>query len=118
MKSKKDISTANLIIINNKNEIFLAKRAESEKNFPWFWSIPWGTLENWDSIEETLHREIKEELDVKLGNYKFFWTYDYKISNGILCKTSYYIWEIIGNIKLEPNELSEWKRLKIDKKIL
>lgn len=118
MLYQKTIKTANLIIVNNKNEIFLAKRSEKERHFAWYRSIPWGKVEDWLSIEETLHKEIKEELNVEIANYKKFGIYDYDMNNWALVKANYYVWEIIWDISLDPNELSEWKRFNIDNKIL
>ena len=115
---QKIIETANLIIVNNQNEIFLAKRSENEKHFAGYRSIPWGKLEDWLSIEETLHKEIKEELNVEITNYKKFGIYDYDMKNWVLVKANYYVWEIIWDISLDPNELIEWKRFNIDNKIL
>jgi ADP-ribose pyrophosphatase YjhB (NUDIX family) len=47
MLHQKIITTANLIIVNNKDEIFLAKRSENEKHFAGYRSIPWGKVEDW-----------------------------------------------------------------------
>ncbi len=118
MLHQKIITTANLIIVNNKDEIFLAKRSENEKHFAGYRSIPWGKAEDWESIEEALHKEIKEELNVEIANYKKFGIYDYDMNNWVLVKANYYVGEIIWDISLDPNELSEWKRFHINNKIL
>ncbi len=118
MLHQKIITTANLIIVNNKDEIFLAKRSENEKHFAGYRSIPWGKVEDWESIEEALHKEIKEELSVEISNYKKFGIYDYDMNNWVLVKANYFVGEIIWDISLDPNELSEWKRFHINNKIL
>ena len=115
---KKTIVTTNLIIINNKNQIFLAKRAKTEKLFSWYWSIPGGKVDPWEEVKTALQRETKEELGVNIENYKIFDVYDYKSTEDITVNAIYYIWNIIWEIKLDQSELSEWKWFNIDKNLL
>jgi ADP-ribose pyrophosphatase YjhB (NUDIX family) len=53
-----------LLIINEQNQLLLVKREESENNFKNYWSIPGGGAEDGETLEDTLFREIKEELVV------------------------------------------------------
>ena len=115
---KKTVLTTNLIIINDKNQIFLAKRAEVEKHFSWYWSIPGGKVDPWEEVKLALHREIKEELSVNIESCKIFDVYDYKSTEDITVNAIYYIWNINWNIKLDPNELSEWKWFDINKGLI
>jgi len=52
------------VIINDKSEILLLKRLkEPEKGC---WTIPGGTVEFGETIEEAIIREIEEEIGVKI----------------------------------------------------
>ena len=68
------IITAWAIIINDKKKILLVKRPSDKKLFPNAWSFPGGKLEEWESLDETVVREVKEEtwLDfVSFEKYSF-----------------------------------------------
>ena len=60
-----------------------------------FYWTPGGGVESNETIIETLHREIKEELGVLVKNYEPYYSYDYadqKVENFII--------EIDGEIKV------------------
>lgn len=102
-----------LIILNNKNQILLAKRSEKEDWYAVMRSIPWWTSDFWESIEETLQREIKEELWCKIKWMNYFKSYFSQISNELACRTFYFYWEIEWEIKLN-SELLEYKWFDIE----
>lgn len=53
--------TAWAIIIDDDKKILLVKRSSDKKLFPNAWSFPGGKLEEWESLDETVIREVKEE---------------------------------------------------------
>jgi len=57
-------SAAGIVILNNKNEIFLMQRSEKSRNDHNMWSIPGGKVELNESVEDAVIRETKEEADV------------------------------------------------------
>jgi ADP-ribose pyrophosphatase len=59
------------LIINDKNETLLLKRTDKSRNRAGFWSKPGGGLEFGDKIEDTVKREIKEEIGVEIEIIKF-----------------------------------------------
>lgn len=61
------------IIENKKGEILLVKRKFSPKKG--FWDLPGGFVEFGETIEQSLKREIKEELGLNLTNFRYFSSY-------------------------------------------
>jgi len=53
------------VIINNKNQILIAKRA-SHQHQGNKWEFPGGKVENEESPTEALKRELKEELGIEI----------------------------------------------------
>ena len=58
------------VIFNEKNEILIGQRPEG-KDLALLWEFPGGKLEEGESIEECIKREIKEELDVEIKVEEF-----------------------------------------------
>ena len=53
------------------NKVLLEKRKETEDNYAGLWSFPGGHIEREEKPEDTLVREMKEELDVEITDYEF-----------------------------------------------
>ncbi len=53
------------IVFNNKGEILICRSSDTAK-----WQIPGGSPEKGESLEETLGRDLLEEVDVKVKNIK------------------------------------------------
>lgn len=86
---------ASWILIDKNNRVLLIKRKFNKKSLPNHWSFPWWTQEEWESPEETVIREVKEEvwLDFEITNlfseekwgdlsnyfYRFLWKYFWDI---------------------------------------
>ncbi|MFO7526956.1 MAG: NUDIX domain-containing protein [Ignavibacteriaceae bacterium] len=67
---------AALIIINNKNEILLMLRDNiPEIPFPDMWDIPGGHVELNEVPEQTIKREMMEEMGFDVGEIHFFRKY-------------------------------------------
>jgi len=65
-----------LILENNKGEILLTKRKFPPKKG--FWDLPGGFIDFGETVEESLRREIKEELGMELKKISYFnsyWSY-------------------------------------------
>src|SRR3990167_11236908 len=62
--------TNGLILESEKGEILLVKRKVSPKKG--YWDVPGGFIDFGENLEESLKREIKEELGIQIFNLKYF----------------------------------------------
>jgi mutator protein MutT len=59
------------VILNDKNQVLLAKRSMDEDVYPGLWGIPGGKLDNTDAcLEDGLRREIREEVGIEISDIK------------------------------------------------
>jgi len=64
-KKYKDLplrSGVGIVVLNNKNQVFLAKRIDNPKNF---WQMPQGGVGNGEEFYEAAIRELEEETSIK-----------------------------------------------------
>lgn len=105
-------------LINKKQEILIAKRAQ-DKLFSEKWEFPGGKLEQGETYKEALFRELQEELDIdlKISTFLLAKTIDYKVIN---CKLKFFLcrnW--LGEIKpVEGQQLSWQKIIDLDKVVM
>ena len=55
-------SGVGIVVLNNKNQVFLAKRIDNPKNF---WQMPQGGVDNEEEFYEAAIRELEEETSIK-----------------------------------------------------
>ena len=68
---------AAIILENDKGEFLLALRDnKSWIPFPNHWDLIGGHVEEGETPEEALVREVKEELDIDIKDYSFFKKYE------------------------------------------
>ncbi len=100
----KTIIKARAVIIKD-HKVFLLKDLKS-----WLFVLPWWTQENWEKVEETLYREIKEKLWKKAIIDKIIWFKEYEnelwyISLQFLFKLKN-IWDFLD---IDKAYLEEWQ---------
>ena len=101
------------IIINRNNEVMIAKR-KTDKKLGGLWEFPGGKMEVGETPEESLKRELKEEMSIDIKVKEYFgeniYNYDDKPIRLIA-----YICEIVkGDIVLTDHSEYKW----IDKSII
>jgi mutator protein MutT len=69
-KNKKHIVAINAIIKNENGKILVVKRNKNEIAFPRKWTLPGGKAERGEKIIEVLKREVKEETNLDIEDYK------------------------------------------------
>lgn len=62
------------LILNEKNEVLLLQKNFNQKYWAWNFLLPGWTVEFSEEIEETLKREIKEEVNLEIENLKILGT--------------------------------------------
>jgi len=68
---------AAIILENDKGELLLYKRDNKpDIPFPGYWDLIGGHVENGETPEKALIREVKEELDLDIGEFTFFKRYE------------------------------------------
>nr|WP_276576443.1 8-oxo-dGTP diphosphatase MutT [Caldicoprobacter algeriensis] len=100
----KDVAAA--IIIKN-NKILIAQRAEGQK-LAGKWEFPGGKIEDGETPEECLKREIKEELDIDIEVDGFFGESVYTYGTETISLIAYKARFKGGQCKLKVHSRAEW----------
>ena len=87
--------------------IFCAQRPEG-KSLGGFWEFPGGKLENGETPEEALIREIKEEFDSEIKVISFLNEASYEYDFGIVTMKTYLSKLINGELQLLEHQDSKW----------
>ena len=117
-----------IVVLNKKNEVFVAKRIDNPKNF---WQMPQGGVDKGEKFYDAAKRELKEETNIK--TIKFIKEIDaftsYLLPDellGIIWKGKYkgqkQKWFIVKfegdekeiNIKTKYPEFLDWKWVNVD----
>ncbi len=68
-----------IILLNSKNKILLILRDNNPSiPYPNFWDLPGGHLEGSETPEQTIRREMMEELELDLGEIILFREYHHE----------------------------------------
>lgn len=87
--------------------IFCAQRPEG-KSLAGFWEFPGGKLEEGETPEEALIREIKEEFDSEIEILSYLNEASYEYDFGIVTMKTYLSKLIAGNLELLEHQDSKW----------
>ena len=117
-----------IVVLNNQNKVFVAKRIDNHKNF---WQMPQGGVDEGEDFLTAAYRELEEETSIK--NVKLIQEIDgtltYELPNhllGIIWKGKYkgqkqkwFVMRFLGkdndiNIKTKKPEFLEWRWIELD----
>ena len=122
-------SGVGIVLLNNNNKIFVAKRIDNPKNF---WQMPQGGVDKNENFLNAAYRELKEETSIEnvklIKELDGFMTYELP-SNliGIIWKGRYrgqklkwFVMKFLGNdneinINTRNPEFLDWKWIELDK---
>jgi mutator protein MutT len=94
-------------IIKREGRVLIARRSPNSK-LPGQWEFPGGKVEEGESLEKCLRRELLEELgiDVEVGNH--FMASDYHYTHGSFRIESFEVNWIGGELTLIDHDKVEW----------
>ncbi len=75
------LSPSIIVCVNKGDEILLAKNAKARGNF---YSTLAGFVEPGESIEETVHREVFEEVGISVKNLRYFGSQSWPFPNSLM----------------------------------
>ncbi len=122
-----------VIIYNKKGQYLVTKRAPHKKVHPNKWTVPGGGLmvddyihtkqtykgQWYGAVENALQREIREEVNIKIGEPKYLLDIAFIRPDNIpVIVLSYYAPFISGNVKIDEDTVeSRWVTLAEAKKL-
>ena len=108
---------ATTLVFNDKNELLLNLRSDTNT-----WGIPGGSMELYETIEETAVRELKEETGITAEKLELVTVlsgkdYYFEYPNGDKMCTVIILFKVLnylGNMKVSDNESKQLKFFKLD----
>ena len=94
-------------IILNKNKILIARRAPEDKLAD-KWEFPGGKIEQVETPQECLKREIREELDIDIEVLGFFGESIYTYLSGTIKLMAFWCQWISGDFTLKVHSQIAW----------
>ena len=94
-------------IILKDNKVLIAERALGE-NLAGKWEFPGGKIEAWETSQECLKREIREELDVQIEVLDFFGESIYAYHSGTIKLMAFWCKWISGDFTLKVHSHIAW----------
>ena len=130
-KNFKDLplrSGVGIVLLNNQNKVFVAKRIDNPKNF---WQMPQGGVDKGENYLEAAYRELEEETSIKsvelIKELEGTMTYELpKHLLGVIWKGKYrgqeqkwFVVRFLGNdseinINTDHPEFCEWKWVELE----
>ena len=93
-------------VIKKDEKIFITRRGYGD--FKDMWEFPGGKIEEGESREEALHREIKEELELDINELEFLTTVDYDYADFHLTMHCFMCQISGGTLHLNAHNDAKW----------
>ena len=108
MKRKNDMKTIKVVaaVIRDRDKIFATQKGYGE--FKGGWEFPGGKIEEGETPQEALKREIMEELDTEIEVGELIDTIEYDYPDFHLSMGCYWCSVIRGDLVLKEHEAARW----------
>ena len=93
-------------VIRDGSSVLAAERGYGE--YEGFWEFPGGKREEGESGEETIVREIREELEATIAVDSFLCTIEHQYEDFYLIMDCYLCHIVEGNIIIKEHEAMKW----------
>ena len=93
-------------IIRKKNKVLIGRRARHERA-PGLWEFPGGKMEQGETPEECLKRELMEELGIKADIGSLFTKYEYKYPHVTYQLYFYFVDNFSGSLEYNAHDKLE-----------
>ena len=102
------METVNVVaaVIRDGNKIFATQRGYG--NYKDFWEFPGGKIEDDETPQDALKREIREELDTEISVGDLIDTVEYDYPEFSLFMKCYWARVVKGDLRLVEHEDSRW----------
>lgn len=107
MTDKVKIYRVTAAIIKKDNKILIARRA-ANKHLAGYWEFPGGKIEDNETPEICLKRELNEELGITVNVGNFFMENQHDYGTKIILLQAYLCELISGSIVLRDHDKFEW----------
>ena len=104
------VQVAVAIIVNQDNEVLISLRPNSSHQGG-LWEFPGGKLEVGESVEDTLKRELLEELNIDLLESQSFKIIQHQYADKTVQLNIYIVSSFRGEAKGAEGQLIEWKAI-------
>ena len=95
-------------IIESENKILIAQRKAKDNLFGGLWEFPGGKIEDGETPEECMARELKEELEIEVEVGTLITSNKHRYPNGIFELLVYKVEHISGNFVLNDHDEVKW----------
>ena len=98
-------------IIRTSGSVLLARRSSGE-NLAGFWEFPGGKVEDGETSEECLARELQEELGIQTTIGQKCAESSYQYDHGIFRIVAYFVEWLAGDLRPRVHDRVEWVRIR------
>ena len=95
-------------IIESENKILIAQRKAKDNLFGGLWEFPGGKIEDGETPEECMARELMEELEIEVEVGTLITSNIHRYPNGIFELLAYRVQHICGNFVLNDHDEVKW----------
>ena len=95
-------------ILEKDGKILIAKRKTGDELFAGLWEFPGGKVEEGETPEKCMARELKEELDIEVEVGELITSNKHKYPQGIFELLAYRVKHISGKMVLNDHEEMKW----------